>query len=157
MGTSSQSSLLSIIQLSITPVILISGLGGLLITLTNRMARIVDRTRILAEQLRASTAAERVPVEHQMHVMWKRANLMRWSVTLAGGSMLVACMLIGLIFLGALLERELAVAMMVFFSFSLSLLIASLILFLRDLFISLVALDLEVRRALNSTPAGPSP
>jgi hypothetical protein len=38
-----------VIQLAITPVILIAGMGALMITLTNRMARIVDRTRILAE------------------------------------------------------------------------------------------------------------
>lgn len=84
--------------------------------------------------------------------MWRRANLMRWSVTLAGGSMLVACLLIGLIFLGALVERELALAMMSFFSLSLTLLIGALVLFLRDLFVSLVALDLEVQKALQSSP-----
>lgn len=84
--------------------------------------------------------------------MWRRADLMRWSVTLAGGSMLVACLLIGLIFLGALVERELALAMMSFFSLSLTLLIGALVLFLRDLFVSLVALDLEVQKALQSSP-----
>jgi hypothetical protein len=45
--------LLPIIQLSITPVILISGEGALMLTLTNRMGRIVDRTRSLAGQVRA--------------------------------------------------------------------------------------------------------
>ena len=49
----SLSSLLPIIQLAITPVILISGMGALMITLTNRMARIVDRTRVVAELSRA--------------------------------------------------------------------------------------------------------
>lgn len=143
---------LSIIQLSITPVILISGLGGLLITLTNRMARIVDRTRILAGLVRAASGEDRKHGVHQMQVMWRRANLMRWSVTMAAGSMLVACLLIGFIFLGALLDRELAVPMMVFFGISLGLLIASLVLFLRDLFVSLVALDLEAQRAMHSDP-----
>lgn len=66
--------------------------------------------------------------------------------------MLVACLLIGLIFLGALVERELALAMMSFFSLSLTLLIGALVLFLRDLFVSLVALDLEVQKALQSSP-----
>ena len=49
--------LLPIIQLSITPVILISGEGALMLTLTGRMGRIVDRTRSLAGQVRQLAAA----------------------------------------------------------------------------------------------------
>jgi hypothetical protein len=41
-------SLLPMIQLAITPVILIAGVGSLLLSMTNRLGRIVDRTRILA-------------------------------------------------------------------------------------------------------------
>ncbi|MEO0055776.1 MAG: hypothetical protein RLZZ50_1723, partial [Verrucomicrobiota bacterium] len=44
--------LLPLIQSAITPVILITGLGSLLLTMTNRLGRIVDRTRILAGQAR---------------------------------------------------------------------------------------------------------
>ena len=54
-----QEQLLQIIQLAITPVILITGLGSLLLTMTNRMARIVDRSRALAGQLRAAAPEER--------------------------------------------------------------------------------------------------
>ena len=35
--------LLPTIQLAITPVILITGIGSLLLTMTNRMGRVVDR------------------------------------------------------------------------------------------------------------------
>lgn len=142
-------SLLSIIQLSITPVILISGLGGLMITLTNRMARIVDRTRNLTVQVRNASGEERKFLVDQLEVMWRRANLMRWSVTCAGASMLVACLLIGEIFVSALLGRELALVMMAFFGLSLAFLIACLILFLRDLFISLVAIGIEMKRTVG--------
>ena len=146
MHSPEQNSLLSIIQLSITPVILISGLGGLMISLTNRMARIVDRTRVLSGQIKNATGEEKQHLSNQISVMWGRANLMRWSVTCAGASMLVACLLIGEIFLSALIGHELALVMMGFFALSLLFLIACLILFLRDLFISLVALGIEVKR-----------
>lgn len=139
-------SLLSIIQLSITPVILISGLGGLMITLTNRMARIVDRTRVLCGQVRGAEGEERSFLNDQLEVMWRRANLMRWSVTCVGASMLTGCLLIGIIFLSALLGRELGTTMMAFFAVSVLFLIAAMILFLRDLFVSLVALGIEVKR-----------
>lgn len=143
------SSLLPIIQLSITPVILISGLGGLLITLTNRMARIVDRSRSLCTQTRTATGDEHTHLANQVEVMWRRANLMRWSVTCAAASMFVACLLICGIFLGALLGREMAHLMLGLFALSLGFLILSLILFLRDLFISLVALGIEMKRTVG--------
>ena len=143
-------SLLSIIQLSITPVILLSGMGALMISLTNRMARIVDRTRILAGLVRQAAGDDRTQVEHQLEVMWRRAKLMRLSVTLAGASMLVSCLLVVVIFLGALVHRELGGVILGFFATSLGLIIASLIAFLRDLFVSLVALHLEVQRARSS-------
>ncbi|HTQ31341.1 MAG TPA: DUF2721 domain-containing protein, partial [Opitutaceae bacterium] len=53
------SSFLPVIQLAITPVILVSGVGGLMIALTNRMARIVDRTRTLAGLTRNAAGEER--------------------------------------------------------------------------------------------------
>lgn len=141
-----QSSLLSIIQLSITPVILISGLGGLMIALTNRMARIVDRTRALSGQICSAQGADREHLIEQIKVMWHRANLMRWSVTCVGASMFVACLLIGEIFLSAMLGKELSLLMVSLFGLSLIFLIISLFLFLRDLFISLVALNIEIKR-----------
>ena len=142
-------SLLPIIQLSITPVILISGLGGLLITLTNRMARIVDRSRILCAQVRSANAEERPHAVNQLEVMWRRANLMRWAVTCAAASMFVACLLIVGIFLSALLNREMPLLMLGLFSLSLLMLISSLVLFLRDLFISLVALGIEMKHTVG--------
>ena len=140
------SSLPSVIQLSITPVILISGLGGLMITLTNRMARIVDRSRVLAGQIRSAAGEERTYLTAQLEVMWRRANLMRWSVTCVAVSMLTGCLLIGIIFLSALLGRELEFLMMAVFTVSLLFVFGSLALFLRDLFVSLVALGIEVKR-----------
>jgi hypothetical protein len=147
MASPDSGSLLSIIQLSITPVILISGLGGLMISLTNRMGRIVDRTRTLSGLIRNASGEEKVHLIEQITVMWHRANLMRWSVTCAGTSMLVACLLIGEIFVSAMLGKELAMLMVSFFGLSLLFLIACLILFIRDLFISLVAISLEVKRS----------
>jgi len=60
--------------------------------------------------------------------------------------MLVACLLIGEIFLSALIGHELALVMIGFFALSLLFLIASLIFFLRDLFLSLDALGIELKQ-----------
>jgi hypothetical protein len=61
--------------------------------------------------------------------------------------MLVACGLVLLTFATAVLEEDLSLAMMVFFMTSILLLIAALTAFLRDIYVSLHALQLEVGRA----------
>lgn len=147
MNVFNTNALLPIIQLAITPVILISGVGALMITLTNRMGRIVDRTRNLAGQVQQADASTRAHFETQLEILWRRAQLIRMAVTFAGLTMLVACGLVIIIFVNAVLERDLAVLMMLFFMASILLLIAALVAFLRDIYVSLHALDLEVRRA----------
>lgn len=141
------SAFLPIIQLAITPVILISGVGALMLTLTNRMARIVDRTRVLAVQVQAAAGDDRRHLENQLTIMWRRAKLIRMAVTFAGLSMLVACVLVIAIFAAALLETDLTGGLKVLFTASILLLIAALGAFLRDIYVSLHALKLEVDRA----------
>jgi hypothetical protein len=141
------SAFLPIIQLAITPVILISGVGALMLTLTNRMARIVDRTRLLAVQVQAAAGDDRRHLENQLTIMWRRAKLIRMAVTFAGLSMLVACVLVIAIFAAALLETDFTGSLKVLFTASILLLIAALGAFLRDIYVSLHALKLEVDRA----------
>ncbi|HYC70863.1 MAG TPA: DUF2721 domain-containing protein [Opitutaceae bacterium] len=144
-------SLLSIIQLAITPVILISGMGALMLTLTNRMGRIVDRTRSLAGHVQTAAGrdepGEREHLERQLEILWRRALLIRRAVTFNGMSMLVSCLLVVAIFADAMRDWNLEVVLMCLFAASMLLLIASLVTFLRDIFVSLHALRLEVDRA----------
>lgn len=144
--------LLPVIQLAITPVILISGMGALMLTLTGRMGRIVDRTRQLAERVHAATGSERGHLESQLGIMWRRAGLIRLAVTFNGLSMLVACVLVMAIFLDAMLWHGLAPVMIGLFAASILLLGAALVMFLRDIFVALDALHLEVERARGSKP-----
>ncbi len=153
----SLSSFLPIIQLAITPVILISGMGALMITLTNRMARIVDRTRVVAEAMPAAMPEDRRHLESQLDIMWRRALLLRRAVTANGLSMLVSCLLVVAIFASAMLGWQLQALMLGLFSASILLLIASLVDFLRDIFVSLHALHLQVERARNRPWIPPRP
>jgi uncharacterized oligopeptide transporter (OPT) family protein len=141
------SSLLPIIQLSTTPVILISGMGLLLLTMTNRMGRIIDRTRLYASQLRQAEEAERRQLEIQLELTWRRAKIVRLALTYATSSMLVSAALVVTIFLGAILRVDLGGLMLVLFLVAIGLLMAALVAFLRDIFLSLSALRLEVREA----------
>jgi hypothetical protein len=143
----SLSSLLPLIQLAITPVILISGMGALMITLTNRMARVVDRTRELAEAMPTATDDHRAHLEDQLQIMWRRSLMLRRAVTCNGLSMLVSCFMIVAIFAVAKFELPLASVVLSLFVASIFFLGASLVDFLRDIFVSLHALKLQVDRA----------
>ena len=127
--------------------ILISGVGALMLTLTNRMGRIVDRTRGLAEKVRTAGGADRAHYETQLGILWRRAKLIRVAVTLAGLSMLLSCLLVMAIFVDASVARDFGTPLVVVFLGSVICLAAALIAFLRDVWMSLWALRLEVERA----------
>ena len=142
-------SLLPMIQLAITPVILITGLGSLLLTMTNRLGRIVDRTRVLAGQARAAAPGdERVHIESQLRILFRRAGLVRMAVSLAAMSIFVSGLLVVAIFLSALLRIEAGFALLGLFVAAVALLLGALVYFLRDINKALHALGLEVRRAV---------
>lgn len=138
---------LPVIQLAITPVILISGVGALMITLTNRMGRIVDRTRTLAGQVRIGPVDDRPHAREQLAILWSRAKLVRRAVTFAGLSMLLSCVLVLAIFVDAGFRGRYGAELVIIFVGSVLSLIAALIDFLRDIWLSLKALGLEVERA----------
>lgn len=140
-------SLLPIIQLAITPVILLSGMGALLIVFTNRMGRIVDRTRELAEAMPAAEGDERQHLSDQLDIMWSRSVMIRRAVTTAGFSMLAACFLIVVLFCGGLFGWPVREAVLFLFGVSIALLIASMVDFLRDIFVALAALKLQIDRS----------
>lgn len=140
-------SLLPIIQASTTPVILISGLGLLLLTMTNRMGRIIDRTRVYASHLRDAEDHQRKQLEVQLDLTWRRAKMVRLSLTFATSSMLASSALVVAIFLGSMMHVDLSGLMLVLFLSAIALLVASLLAFLRDIFVSLSALRLEVHQA----------
>jgi len=149
MALPAQESILPLIQLSITPVILISGLGALVISMTNRMGRIVDRTRNLAGAARQARDEERTHLERQLRILFRRAKLMRLAMTLVASSMFVSGLLIMLIFLSALSGVQLAAAILAVFLVSVVLMLGGLAAFVADIWVSLNALNTEVRRALG--------
>ncbi|MBI5423111.1 MAG: DUF2721 domain-containing protein [Opitutae bacterium] len=138
------SSMLPVIQASITPVILISGAGMLLLTLTNRMGRAVDRTRALAKELREHPEQKNPRIEEQLEVLTVRTRLIRASVLWAVLSMLSACLLILAIFATARLKFDGEILLLAFFVGGIALLFGSLVYFVRDIVLSLHALDSEV-------------
>jgi len=136
--------LIPILQIAIGPVILISGVGLLLLTMTNRLGRVVDRSRLLARERRQMEGAGRVRCDAQIAILVRRARLIRLAILLAGSSVLLAALLIIVLFLTALLGLEDAWLIAALFVAGMLSLIGALVAFLLDINLSLVALELEV-------------
>jgi hypothetical protein len=141
-----------ILQVAVGPVILISGVGLLLLSMTNRFGRLIDRSRSLARELRTADEEERTGLVAQVRILTARAQLVRLAIALATTSILLAALLIILLFLTALLGLEVAVVLSLVFIACMACLIASLVIFLRDINLSLHAFKLEIEAAAQHRP-----
>jgi hypothetical protein len=154
MPSTSLHELIPVLQVAIGPVILISGVGLLLLTLTNRYGRTIDRSRHLVRELRECSEADRQRLEGQIEILYRRARLIRLSIFLAGVSVLLAAVLIIVLFLTALLKLEVGLFISVLFICGMASLIGSLVAFIRDINLSLVALKLELGDELPTEAKG---
>lgn len=138
--------LIPVLELSIGPVILISGVGLLLVSMTNRYGRIIDRCRIQADFLRSHAGGEayRAGIRHQLDILLRRGRLLRLAIALAALSILQATLLVIILFLIALLKLEISAVIIVLFLGSMVCLIFSIIFFIVDINTSLAALKLEI-------------
>lgn len=144
--------LIPTLQLAIGPAILISGVGLILLSMTNRYGRVIDRSRYLAHDMRETSQADRGTVLAEVRVLWLRARIIRAGIALAVFSALLAALLIISLFVGALLTLGAAVPATLFVMCMLSL-IAALLMFLWDINLSLAALKLEMPAESASGPA----
>lgn len=137
---------LSILQGAISPVILISGVGLLILSMTNRFGRVIDRARSLSDTLHRTQAIdEQQRLKGQLHILMRRARLLRFSIGAATVSALAAAILVMSLFLTAVLHAEAVYISAGLLIVCLAALIVALMAFLRDINLSLAALKLEVR------------
>jgi len=136
--------IIPVLQVAIGPVILISGVGLLLLTMTNRLGRAIDRARHLAGELGNAPAEKQAPMQAQVAIIYKRARILRLSIALSVTSALLAAVLITTLFLSALLKLDLGLIVSLIFITCMCSLVVSLLLFIYDIQLSLTALKLEL-------------
>ncbi|HEU5396019.1 MAG TPA: DUF2721 domain-containing protein [Verrucomicrobiae bacterium] len=144
--------LLPVLQISVGPVILISGVGLLLLSMTNRFGRAVDRSRQLMREMRDAGEGDRRHLAEQVEVLYRRARLIQTSIIFSALSVLFAAVMIIILFFTALLKWDWTLLISVLFIACLASLIVSLLVFLVEIRLSLHALRLEFTHA-KSAPA----
>jgi hypothetical protein len=136
--------LIPVLQTAIGPTILISGVGLLLLTMTNRLARTIDRARAAARELSDTNGIDHAKHADQLRILWRRARLIRLSIALASLSALFAAILIIVLFVTALLQIENVWLICALFITCLACLIGSLVVFIHDINLALAALKLDL-------------
>jgi hypothetical protein len=125
-----------VIQLAVAPVFMLTGVSGLLVVLTNRLARIIDRGRVLEERLPATPEPDQAGVHAELSLLSQRARLINRAVSLCTTCALLICAVIVALFVGAFLLSDVTVLIGLVFIGAMLALFVALLSFLREISIA---------------------
>ena len=126
-----------IIQLAIAPVFLLTGVGTNLTVLTNRLARIIDRSRVLEDLLQTKGITTQKPwLRVELNELYARSHLINRAITLSTACGLLICLVIAALFLGDATGLGLDKLIALLFVGGILALIGSFIFFLREIFVA---------------------
>ena len=127
------------LQLAVSPVILISAYGLLLLSMTNRLGRAIDRARQLVREGSAK--------EEQIAIIARRAVWIRSAIVCTSLALIAAALLVLVLFLSVYLTINISAVVVLLFTGSIAFLIVGLVYFLLDMFGSLHAMKAELLAA----------
>jgi hypothetical protein len=131
------------LQACITPVAMISGVGLLLLTITNRMGRVVDRTRQLVGELDIPNVKRKKIKINQIQIFLKRGKLLKNSIAWLMIGMIASCLIIPLLFIMSLIGTDLKLIGYMLLVISIFSMLLSFGYFFKDVLFSLNAIKLE--------------
>jgi small-conductance mechanosensitive channel len=136
-----------VIQLAIAPVFLLTAIATIINILISRLARAVDRRRILEEHLPDYEPERLEQATQELAMLHRRVRLVIWATALAVLSALMICLLIGIAFVGAFVATDLSHAVAILFVAAMIALTGCLLIFLREISIAAVSARQTVRPA----------
>lgn len=125
-----------VIQLSVAPVFLISGIGALLAVLSGRLGRSIDRARVLEAALGSADDVARTRMHEELSVLSRRAKLIYGAITLGTTSALLISFVIVSLFISAMGHFPISRIVGAMFIGAMIALICALLFFLREVFLA---------------------
>jgi hypothetical protein len=122
-----------IIQLAVAPVFLLAGVAGFLNVMSGRLARIVDRSRVVERRsllLKDPALLERT--ESELADLQRRIRLNGWSMGFCAFSGLVVCLLVVTLFAGSYWDVNVGGGIVFLFVLAMMSLIVALVLFIEE-------------------------
>lgn len=135
----------SAVQQALAPVFLLTAIGGLLNVMANRLARVVDRARLLESEFADYPAGRRRIAIDDLAVLARRMTAANWAIALCTLSALLVCIVVALLFLEQLLGGQLQIIIAWLFVAATVLLTGGLMLFLWE--VQLALRSVRVRAA----------
>jgi hypothetical protein len=120
------------IQLSVAPVFLLTGIGAILAVMANRLARIVDRFRVIS----LSGDQTQIKKNEEMTMLLRRSRWVHWAISLSTVAALLVCIVIAALFIGSELRLDSSRVVSMLFITAMLALIIGLLCFLREIHLS---------------------
>jgi len=142
--------LIKILQASIAPVVLISGVGLLLLTMTNRLGRTIDRIRALCDQFEEKPGKDGAVIKQQIDILYKRCQYLRSSIVLVISCIICVSTIVIVLFAMYIFQINLIGLVQLLFGAGLLALILSLVTFLMEVWAALASVKLEINSTFSA-------
>lgn len=123
------------IQLAVAPVFLLTGVAAILSVLTNRLARIIDRSRFLHSGALPAVETNQA-LQAELKSLKRRARLIHWAIGLCTTCLLLICSVVAVLFLGLFFALNMAVVIASLFVAAMLCLIMALLNFICEIYLA---------------------
>ncbi|MEM6538412.1 MAG: DUF2721 domain-containing protein [Pseudomonadota bacterium] len=126
-----------VIQLALAPAFLLVAIGSFLNVVTQRLARVIDRSRDLEEKCKSDKNMRRDPaVRSELMSLGRRIQYAQWATTFCAISALIIAVLVAVLFITDLIKVDAAVPLAVLFSSAMATLIAGILAFMSEVLVA---------------------
>ena len=141
------------IQLAIAPVFLLTGIASLLGVMANRLARVIDRGRVLEQSWIAYDERKRRAARRELDVLEQRRRLASAAISFCTGAALLVCIVIAVLFVDAMIAINLRWLAGSLFVLAMLGVIGGLSSFLREIYLATQMISLDPDRFDEQRPS----
>jgi NADH:ubiquinone oxidoreductase subunit 3 (subunit A) len=134
------------IQLAVAPVFLLTGVATLLGVMATRLARIIDRARVIEEKWPEFDPGERADGRAEMHNLERRRHWASWSINFCTCAALLVCIVISTLFVEAFFGVDMKSLAGALFVAVMAALIGGLACFAREVYLATLTLQFDVSK-----------
>ena len=132
------------LQSSITPVALISGVGLILLSLTNRLSRTIDRSRLLISELRTAEPSRKTTIQNELIILHRRNRYLKSAMGGISFSILTSSLMIPVLLIMNITAFDLSIVGSLLLVLSIGGIIVASIYLFADVSLTLKALEIEM-------------
>lgn len=138
-------SFIHFLQSCLSPIILISGVGLILLTLNHRIGRTIDKSRSIVAELERNQAIDEAKKKIELTILFKRSRILKNSISSLTFSILASSLIIPVLLIMNLFDIDLHFFGILLFLLSIAGILISAVLLFIDVTLTLKALEFEVK------------